>query len=122
MSFPPAFLSVPNSVQKKIRSDVQIAEAVADTAARRAPDVVPVTAFSAGAARMVARVRATNQPLILTHHGRGAAVLLSIAAYESLLEEIELLREVRDTEDAVAAQAMSGQSSVETRLRAISGR
>ena len=122
MSFPPAFLSVPNYVQKKIRSDVQIAEAAVETAGRHAPDVCPVTAFRQNAARIVARARSTNQPVILTQHGRGAAVLLSIEAYEVLIEEIDLLRDVRDAEDSVAARSMSDQSSVETRLRAISGR
>jgi prevent-host-death family protein len=71
---------------------------------------------------MVERVRSTNQPMILTHHGRGAAVLLGLEAYERMIDEIELLREVRDAEDAMAAQTMSDQSTVEVRLRAISGR
>jgi prevent-host-death family protein len=122
MSFPPAFLSVPNCVQKNVRSDVQIVEAAAETLGRLTPDVCPMTDFRANAARMVARIRATNQPMILTQHGRAAAVVIGIDAYETLIEELTILRDVRDAEDSAAAQTLSAQTSVEARLRAIHGR
>ncbi len=122
MSFPPAFLSVPNFVQKNVRSDVQIVEAAAETVGRLVPDVCPMTEFRANAARMVARIRATNQPMILTQHGRAAAVVIGVDAYNALVEEFAILRDVRDAEDTAAARTLSAQTSVETRLRAIHGR
>jgi prevent-host-death family protein len=81
-----------------------------------------MTEFRANAARMLARARATNQPMILTQHGRAAAVLIGFDAYAALVAEITFLRDVRDAEDAAAARSLSEQASVETRLRAIHGR
>jgi prevent-host-death family protein len=38
--------------------------------------------------------RRTHRPLILTQHGKSAAVLLGAAEYEALVDELELLRDV----------------------------
>ena len=110
-----------NSGRVAVRSDAQIAEA-ATTEVRLSRDVCPLTDFRAASARIIKRVRSTNQPMVLTQHGRSAAVLLGIEAYESLIDEIELLRDVRDAEDAAVAGMLVEQSRVETRLRAINGR
>lgn len=48
-------------------------------------DIMPMSAFRANAAELVGRVRATGRPLVLTRHGRSAAVLLDVAQYEALL-------------------------------------
>lgn len=58
-------------------------------------DVRPVTEFRAHASAFLDQVRATKRAVILTQHGRSAAVLLDIAVYEDLLGELTLLRDVR---------------------------
>ena len=45
----------------------------------------------------------TGEPIILTQHGKGAAVLLNLDSYEALLEEVELLRDIRVSEAQIAA-------------------
>ena len=71
---------------------------------RRAPrlspsqDVRPVTEFRAHASAFIAQVRTTKHPLILTQHGRCAAVLLDVAVYEDLLNEMARLRERRSAD------------------------
>ncbi len=60
--------------------------------------------------------------MILTQHGRGAAVVLGIEAYEKLLDEIEMLRDVRDAEDQVDAGGAHEHAQLETRLRGLLGR
>ncbi|HEY9422652.1 MAG TPA: type II toxin-antitoxin system prevent-host-death family antitoxin [Thermoanaerobaculia bacterium] len=42
---------------------------------------------------LLSQVRETRQPLVLTENGEEAAVLLDFAAYQDLLEEIELLQD-----------------------------
>jgi antitoxin YefM len=121
MSNSPAFSSVPNSVRVVVRPDVQIAEH-ALTEVRVSRDVCPLTDFRAGAARFIEQVRVSNQPMLLTQHGRGAAVVLGIEAYEKLLDELELLRDVRDAEDQVVAGNAHEQTRVEGRLRGLLGR
>ncbi len=81
-------------------------------------DIQPVTEFRANAAQFIEQVRETGEPVILTQHGRSAAVLLDVGTYESMLEEIELLRDVRQAEDQIAAGKGLTHSSVAKRLRA----
>ena len=61
-------------------------------------DIRPLSEFRANAAAFVQQVRSTQRPLVLTQHGRGAAVLLDITEYERLIEQIELLQEIQTAE------------------------
>lgn len=64
-------------------------------------DVKPVSEFRSRAAALVRQVRESKRPLVLTQHGRSAAVLLDVAAYEELVETVELLRELHVAERQV---------------------
>jgi prevent-host-death family protein len=66
-------------------------------------DIQPVSDFRANAAAMLKRVRDTGRPLVLTQNGRGAAVLLDVGAYQALLEENDLLRDIQHGLADVAA-------------------
>jgi antitoxin YefM len=54
----------------------------------------PAADLRSKAERLLEQVQATRRPVILTEQGRGAAVLVDIDSYRSLLEEIDLLRDV----------------------------
>jgi len=58
-------------------------------------DIKPVSDFRANAAGMIEQVKSTGRPLVLTQRGESAAVLLDVAVYSELIEEIELLSDVR---------------------------
>ncbi len=66
-------------------------------------DIKPVTEFRANAAALIDQVRATRRPLVLTQRGYSAAVVIDVAEYERLLEEIDLLRDIQTAEAQVAA-------------------
>ena len=53
-------------------------------------DIQPVTEFRAKAAQFIEQVQATGEPVILTQHGRSAAVLLDVESYEGVLDELAL--------------------------------
>jgi prevent-host-death family protein len=80
-------------------------------------DIQPVTEFRANAAQFIEQVRTTGAPVILTQHGQGAAVLLDIVAYEAMLDELELLRDVQVAERQVAADKSRSHASVAKALR-----
>jgi prevent-host-death family protein len=65
-------------------------------------DIQPLTAFRANVASFVDQVRETGRPLVLTQHGRSAAVLLGAADYEALIEELEVLRDIQVSERELA--------------------
>ncbi|RMF16004.1 MAG: type II toxin-antitoxin system Phd/YefM family antitoxin [Candidatus Dadabacteria bacterium] len=51
-----------------------------------AEDIVPIGEFKAQAARLLDRLRTTGHPLIVTQHGKPAAVMLSPVEYDRLRE------------------------------------
>ena len=61
-------------------------------------DVKPVSEFRQNAARFVQQVRTTRRPLVLTQHGKSAAVLLDVGEYERMLDELELMPAIREAE------------------------
>ncbi len=61
-------------------------------------DIRPLSEFRANVASFVKRVQGTGRPLILTVHGRSAAVLVDVGEYEAMLDQLELLRDVRTAE------------------------
>jgi antitoxin YefM len=81
-------------------------------------DIQPVTEFRANAAQFIDQVQETGEPVILTQHGRSAAVLLDVTSYEALIDEIALLRDVRVAEKQVAAGKGVTHTAVAKRLRA----
>ncbi len=81
-------------------------------------DIQPVTEFRAKAAQFIEQVRETGEPVILTQHGRSAAVLLDVESYETLLDELALLRDVRDADAQVAAGKGRSHAAVAKKLRA----
>ena len=71
-------------------------------ALRPSTDVLPVTEFRANTSSMLARLHATRRPVVLTQHGRSAAVVMDVSVYEDMLDEIAVLRDIRVAEEQVA--------------------
>ncbi len=80
-------------------------------------DIQPVTEFRANAAQFIDQVRETGEPMILTQHGRSAAVLLDVESYESMMDELSLLRDVRVAERQVSAGKSRSHAAVAKKLR-----
>jgi len=65
-------------------------------------DVQPLSAFRANAAGFLDQVRATKRPLVITQHGKSAAVVLDVDEYEALVEELEVIRAIRQAKSELA--------------------
>ncbi|MCA1789710.1 MAG: type II toxin-antitoxin system Phd/YefM family antitoxin [Thioalkalivibrio sp.] len=65
-------------------------------------DVQPLSAFRANAAGFLEQVRETKRPLVLTQHGKSAAVILDVDEYEALVEQVELIGDIRDARAEMA--------------------
>lgn len=76
----------------------------------------PLSEFRANAAAVIAQVRRTKRPVVLTQHGRGAAVLLDVDEYEALLERVELLQDVQTAERQLATGQGIAHEDVEARV------
>ncbi len=64
-------------------------------------DIHPLSEFRARVASFVQQVHRTHRPVVITHRGKSAAVLLDVSDYEALLDRLELVEDVRDAEKQI---------------------
>ena len=61
-------------------------------------DIRPLSEFRAKAASFVQHVHQTKRPLVITHRGQSAAVLIDVSEFEALMEKLELLQDINIAE------------------------
>jgi len=81
-------------------------------------DVQPLSAFRANAAGFLDQVRSTKRPLVLTQHGKSAAIVLDVDQYEALIDEIEVIRDIREAKAELARGEGIPHEDVVAELRA----
>lgn len=81
-------------------------------------DIQPLSAFRANAAGFLKEVRDSQRPLILTQHGKSAAVILDVEQYDALMEEIEVIREIKEARAQLARGEGIPHDEAIARLRA----
>jgi antitoxin YefM len=84
---------------------------------RPSVDVRPVTEFRSHTSAALEQVQRTKRPVILTQHGRSAAVLLDVGVYEDLVDEVAVIRDIRAAEEQLDAGMGNPHEVVERRLR-----
>ena len=50
---------------------------------------------------IIEEIKRTKRPVVLTQHGKSAAVILDVAEYERILEKIELLSDIELAESQI---------------------
>ncbi|MCG8334016.1 MAG: type II toxin-antitoxin system Phd/YefM family antitoxin [Proteobacteria bacterium] len=65
-------------------------------------DIKPLSEFRANATACIKQVHDTKRPIVITQHGKSSAVLLDVDEYESLIEKLELLQDVRLAESQIS--------------------
>jgi prevent-host-death family protein len=85
-------------------------------------DIRPLSEFRADAAGMIQKMRETKRALVLTQRGHSAAVVLGVAEYQQLVDELDLLRDlhtaVRQIEDGQGVPQQEARRQALARLRA----
>ncbi|NTW46828.1 MAG: type II toxin-antitoxin system Phd/YefM family antitoxin [Chlorobaculum sp.] len=66
-------------------------------------DIRPLSEFRANTAALIAQVRKTGRPLVLTQHGKSAVVLLDVHHYQSMLSAFEQMQGFQSGGGAAAA-------------------
>ncbi|MEO6097241.1 MAG: type II toxin-antitoxin system Phd/YefM family antitoxin [Fibrobacteria bacterium] len=61
-------------------------------------DVKPISEFRANAPSLIDQVHKTKRPLVITQHGKSAAILMDVQEYEALLEKLDVLTDIGDAE------------------------
>lgn len=72
---------------------------------RLGEDLRPLSDLKTQTSELIQQAQATGRPVVLTRHGRGVAVLLSLEAFEDLqtsAERLEIQRSVDEAERDIA--------------------
>jgi len=64
-------------------------------------DIKPLSEFRANVTSYVQKVHKTKRPIVITHHGKSAAVLIDVKEYENLLDQLELLQDIQTAEKQI---------------------
>jgi prevent-host-death family protein len=64
-------------------------------------NIQPITAFRNQAAKIVAQVRKTKNPVLITQRGHSVAVLVDAEDYQKQLDKLELLSTIMQGEEDI---------------------
>jgi len=65
-------------------------------------DIQPLSTFRGNVSGFIKQVQDSHRPLVITNHGRSAAVLLDVIKYEEIMERLELLQDIHLAESQLA--------------------
>jgi prevent-host-death family protein len=80
------------------------------------PALKPVTDIKRHATDIIDKLRADRIPVLITEHGKEAAVMLDMATYNGMLERLELLEVIAKGEQAFTEGRASRHGDVKARL------
>lgn len=66
------------------------------------PRLVPITDMKRQAGKVLDALREDRSPVVITEHGRAAAVLLDVASYEAMTRRYEILKGIEEGERDLA--------------------
>ena len=66
------------------------------------PRLVPITDLKRLGGKVLDELRQDRSPVIITEHGRAAAVLLDVASYEAITRRYEILKGIDEGERDIA--------------------
>ncbi|MEX0646429.1 MAG: type II toxin-antitoxin system Phd/YefM family antitoxin [Balneolaceae bacterium] len=64
-------------------------------------DIEPLSEFRKKSADFVKRLKKEKKPIILTQHGKSAAVLMDVSEYERFTNKIEMLEDLLEAKQQV---------------------
>lgn len=81
------------------------------------PRIQPVTDVKRRATAIIARLRKDQIPVLITEHGRSAAVLLDVESYDALLRRLEILEGIARGERAFSEGRVVSHKNARKRMR-----
>jgi len=67
------------------------------------PRLVPITDMKRQGGKVLEALRVDRNPMIITEHGRAAAILMDVATYETLTRRDEILKGIEAGDQDIAA-------------------
>jgi prevent-host-death family protein len=65
-------------------------------------DIQPLSEFRKHAADFIDRIKKQKRSIVLTQHGKSAAVLVDVSEYQHMVDKIDLMEELIEAERQIA--------------------
>ena len=65
-------------------------------------DIQPLSEFRKHAADFIDRIKKQKRSIVLTQHGKSAAVLVNVSEYQHMIDKIDLMEELIEAERQIA--------------------
>jgi antitoxin YefM len=85
-------------------------------------DIKPMSEFRAHTASCIQQVQNSKRPVVITQHGKSAAVLIDVSEFESMSQRLELLEDIAEGESMIdAGEGIPHSKARELVLKRIAG-
>ncbi len=64
-------------------------------------DIQPLSEFRSKVAFYFDKIKKTKRPLVITQNGRSSAIILDVAEYQSMVDKIEVLEDIKLAEEQI---------------------
>ena len=86
-------------------------------------DICPVSEFRSNSTNLIKRVREEHRPLVLTQHGKSTAIVIDVADFQNLRDELELYKQIKAADSAIDnGQGISNKKAKSILLGKLKGR
>jgi len=79
-------------------------------------DIEPLSEFRKKSADFIKRLKKEKQPIILTQHGKSAAVLMDVSEYERFRNKMEMLEDLLEAKQQVEQDKIYTMSEAKERI------
>ncbi|MCK5369817.1 MAG: type II toxin-antitoxin system Phd/YefM family antitoxin [Cyclobacteriaceae bacterium] len=79
-------------------------------------DIQPLSTFRSKISYYLKKVKKTKRPLIITQNGKSSAILLDVKEYQSMIDKIEVLEDIKLAEEQVSSGKGISHSKVKRML------
>ncbi len=79
-------------------------------------DIQPLSEFRSKVAFYLEKVNKNKRPLIITQNGKSAGILIGVSEYDSLIEKLEVLEDIKLAESDISKGSWLTNSAVKKRF------
>lgn len=82
-------------------------------------DIRPVSEFRKNAASFIDRIKKEKCSIVLTQHGKSAAVLMDVAEYQRMTEKLDKMEDLLEAERQIASGDVLSQEEAKAEINEI---
>ena len=79
-------------------------------------DIQPLSEFRSKVAFYFDKIKKNKRPLIITQNGKSAAVLLNVSMYQSMVDKIDVLEDIKLAEEQIGSGQAIAHHSVKQKF------